>query len=200
MSHPIRCRCGTLRGELDVTRSAVRAVCYCRDCQAYARALGADGVLDAAGGTDVVATLPQHVRITQGTERLACLSLSPNGLLRWYASCCSTPIGNTPRNPRIPYVGLVHTCLAADAAARDEAFGAVRVRVNTESARSPVRSMPVRTLASVLRLAASAALARMSGSWRRNPFFVAGTATPACRVRVLTKDARAKAYEPGGEA
>lgn len=200
MIHPIRCRCGTLRGELNVTGSAVRAACYCRDCQAYARALGAQGVLDPAGGTEVVASLPQHVRFTHGIERLACLSLSPNGLLRWYASCCSTPIGNTPRNPKVPYVGLVHTCLAADAAARDEAFGPVRVRVNTGSARSPVRATPLRTVSSVARLATAAAMARMGGSWRRNPFFVAGSATPAREVRVLSKEARAKAYESPGAA
>jgi hypothetical protein len=191
----LRCRCGTVQGEVDITGSAVRAVCYCRDCQAYARALGADGVTDSAGGTEVVATLPEHVRITSGFDRLACLSLSPNGLLRWYADCCTTPIGNTPRNPKVPYVGLVRTCLAGDDAARDQAFGPLQVRVNTASARHPVRATPMRTFGAVARLAAAAAVARLSGSWRRNPFFLKGTATPVREVRVLSSDARVRAYE-----
>lgn len=195
MIHSIRCRCGALQGEVDVTGSAVRAVCYCRDCQAYARALGADDVSDSAGGTEVVATLPARVRITCGFDRLACLSLSPNGLLRWYASCCTTPIANTPRNPKVPYVGLMHTCLAGDDGSRAKSFGPVNVRVNTGSARHPVRGTPMRTFGAVARLAASAAYARLSGSWRRNPFFLKGTATPVRDVRVLSRDDRARAYE-----
>jgi hypothetical protein len=194
MSQPIRCRCGGLRGEVDVTRNAVRAVCYCRDCQAYARALGAADVIDSEGGTEVVASLPQNVRFTQGVDRLACLSLSPNGLLRWYASCCTTPIGNTPRNPKVPYVGLVRTCLASDATALDEAFGPVRVRVNTASARGPVHATPMRTLGAVVRLATSAAAARLSGRWRCNPFFLTGTSTPVREVRVVSKEERTRAY------
>ena len=87
--------------------------CYCRDCQAFAHALGNPGaILDKLGGTDIVATLQQYVTFTKGTEALACLSLSERGLLRWYANCCNTPIANTARNPKLSYVGLVHTCLA----------------------------------------------------------------------------------------
>ncbi len=63
------------------------------------------------GGTDVVATLPRHVRFTQGIEALACMSLSETGMLRWYARCCNTAIGNTPRNFKVSHVGLIHICL-----------------------------------------------------------------------------------------
>ena len=76
--------------------------CYCRDCQAYAHALGnAGAILDDLGGTDIVASLQQHVMLSQGTDALACLSLSDKGLLRWYASCCNTPIANTARNHKL---------------------------------------------------------------------------------------------------
>jgi len=110
--HPIECRCGQVRGTIAAGAKFTRAICYCRDCQAFAAALGAPaGMLDAKGGTDVVATLPRDVRFTAGADRLACLSLTDHGLLRWYASCCRAPIGNTPRNPKISYVGLVHSCL-----------------------------------------------------------------------------------------
>jgi hypothetical protein len=33
------------------------------------------------------------------------------GLLRWYAACCKTPIGNTLPNFRASFVGLIHSCL-----------------------------------------------------------------------------------------
>src|SRR5690349_24000361 len=110
----LRCRCGKLQGEVEAARVAARAVCYCKDCQAFARFLKTqDVVLDAAGGTEVEATLPAAVRFTHGLEHLACMSLSPKGIYRWYASCCNTPVGNTPRDPKMSYVGLVRTCLDA---------------------------------------------------------------------------------------
>ena len=144
MNRPLQCRCGTLKGRVHHIERANRAVCYCRDCQSYARLLGvADVVLDACGGTDVVATVSKHVALIEGIQSLACLSLSENGLLRWYASCCNTPIGNTPRNYKLSYVGLVHTCLTAAAPSLDESFGAVSVRVNTGSANGSVDSTPV---------------------------------------------------------
>ena len=93
MSHRFECRCGALQGEVRRPAHGVRAVCYCGDCQTYAHLLGnAQSVLDALGGTDVVATQARNVVITSGASELACLSLSPNGLLRWYASCCGTSI------------------------------------------------------------------------------------------------------------
>ena len=88
MDHALRCRCGTLQGTVRHTERVNRGVCYCRDCQAYAHALGNAGmILDNLGGSDVVATLQQHVTFTKGTEALACMSLTERGLLRWYASC-----------------------------------------------------------------------------------------------------------------
>src|SRR5688572_4602143 len=107
MTMQLRCRCGAVRGEMDAGRAYARATCYCKDCRAFARFLGQSGVLDASGGSDIVATAPAAVRITSGSEHVACMSLSPKGLLRWYASCCRTPLGNTPRDPKVLYAGLV---------------------------------------------------------------------------------------------
>ena len=103
MTIALRCRCGKLRGQVDTRRVAARAVCYCKDCQAYGRFL-ATPVLDPLGGTEVAATLPAAVRFDEGLEHLACMSLGPKGLYRWYADCCRTPIGNTPRDPRTSYL------------------------------------------------------------------------------------------------
>jgi hypothetical protein len=43
---------------------------------------------------------------TQGQHHIVGLQLKPNGLYRWYAKCCNTPVGNT-LTPRIPFVGLL---------------------------------------------------------------------------------------------
>jgi hypothetical protein len=43
-------------------------VCYCRDCQAFARFLENPGMLDAAGGTEVVLVAPGRLRFTTGVD------------------------------------------------------------------------------------------------------------------------------------
>jgi len=193
--HPLRCRCGRLQGSVEPARSTQRVACYCRDCRAFARHLGGDGVLDAQGGTEIVASLPSKLRFDAGSDALACLSLSPRGLLRWYAACCGTPIGNTPRNPKVAYVGLVHTCLEQRAPPLQQSFGPLRMAVNTGGALDPVRKGSARaTAGSLFGLGTTLLGARLGGGWRDNPFFDAGTATPVRAVRVLTLAERELAY------
>ena len=187
----LRCRCDKLQGEVDVSRVAARAVCYCKDCQAFARYLGAeDAVLDAAGGTEVEATLPAAVRFTGGLEHLACMSLSPKGIYRWYASCCNTPVGATPRNAAMPYVGLVRICLDAPIEALDRQLGRARMTANRGSAYGPTSATPVATLLGVAKIGGALLMSRLTGSYRDNPFFDTAGA-PIRSPRVLTKEERA---------
>ena len=200
-SHRLRCRCGRLQGWVEPARSTRRAVCYCRDCQTYARVLGVPGVVDDAGGTEVVATLPRHVRFTDGTEHLAALSLRDGGLLRWYASCCRTPIANTPRDARIAYVGLVHSALESGGPPLPLSFGASRMVVNTGGARRPVRATPWRNAIGIAALMRTLLAARLGGGWRRNPFFDGPDGRQPVRpVRVLGDAERAAARAAIGDA
>ena len=146
-------------------------------------------MLDEAGGTDIVATSPSHVRIEQGLGFLVCMSLSGRGLLRWYASCCSTPIGNTPRDRRIHYVGLVHNCLSTHSL--EQSFGPVRARLNTQSAHGRIKSTPIASFLAVLKLMSAMLPARFSGRYRDNPFFDdAGAPIKAPRVLDRTERSR----------
>lgn len=190
MSIRLRCRCGKLQGEVDARRVAARAVCYCRDCQAFARFLTSeDRVLDPSGGTEVEATLPAAVRFTQGLEHLACMSLSPKGIYRWYASCCNTPLGNTPRNPKAAYVGLVRTCLDATPGELDRQLGQSRMTANLASAYGPTTATPVATVLAVAKIGGMLLTARLGGGWRENPFFDASGA-PVRSPKVLTLEER----------
>jgi hypothetical protein len=195
-SHPIRCRCGKLQGQLSHPGRGTRAVCYCRDCQAYAYFLGIDQqVLDPLGGTEVIATVPRCVSFTAGMEHLACMSLTEQGLLRWYAGCCRTPIGNTPRNRKFSYVGLIHSCLRAASPAFDDSFGAVRMRVNRQSASGSPPSAPVGGFfAAVLQYLGRLAWLRVSGKYRENPFFDAATGRPRVQPHALSKAEHDKLY------
>jgi hypothetical protein len=193
--HPIQCRCGAMRGELLVTRAANHAVCYCRDCRTYAFVLSKNGeFLDSLGGTEVIATLPQHVHLTAGHERLACLSLSPHGALRWYASCCNTPIANTPRDFRTPYVGLIRACLDRGATSFESVFGPVRMRVNTSSVKGRVSAIPISTFVTILKFFSWLIPARLNGNYRQTPFFDA-SGKPVSPVKVISLEERNRARQ-----
>jgi len=189
MSHRFQCQCGTLRGELGHPPRGVRAVCYCDDCQTYAHLLGEpQRVLDPLGGTEVVAALASDVRFTSAIDALACVSLSPRGLLRWYASCCRTPIANTPRNRKLPYVGLVHSCLHQPDPL-ERSFPRVHLRVNTAHAKGqPPGYGRLGGMARFGSLAARLAAARLVGGYQATPFFDAN-GEPVSPVVVASRDA-----------
>lgn len=195
VSHPLRCRCGAVRGELAVTNSANHGVCYCEDCRTYAFVLSKNGeFLDSLGGTEVIATLPQHLALTTGREHLGCMSLSPRGALRWYARCCNTPIANTPRDFRIPYTGVVRACLEDENASIEDVFGPVRMRVNTRSVKGRVSTMPVSTFVAILKFFSWLIPARINGTYRRTPFFDAD-GHPVTTVQVISLEERNRARQ-----
>ncbi len=193
----LRCDCGSIGGRIDAPHRAGRAICYCRDCRAWARWLGrAPRTLDAAGGTDVVATTPRLVRLERGTEHLRCVSLAPHGLFRWYADCCRTPIGNTPRDPKLSYVGLVRDCIAATPEALDAAVGPPLTRVSADSALSRLDPTPMHTLRAALKIAIEVGRSRLGGGWRENPFFRPGTDEPLVAPTVLKPQERDALRDP----
>lgn len=194
MTIPFRCRCGKLQGQVESADAYARAVCYCRDCQAFARVLEREqDVLDAHAGTDIVAMLPAGLRFGAGEEQLACLSLSPKGPLRWYSACCNTPIGNTSRNPKLPYVGMLSSCMEGESGVLDASFGPSRIALNTGSARGEVAATPVRAVFGVMRIMWGVLRARLGGRYRDNPFFGMATLQPLTEPRVLTRQQRAEA-------
>lgn len=192
MSHALQCRCGTLQGVIADGRGANRAVCYCRDCQAFAHFLGrAADVLDERGGSDIVQILPRKLTFTRGTEVLACMRLTPKGTLRWYASCCNTPVGNTVATPKWSFIGLLHSCLESDGQSLDAVFGPVRAWVNTKGARGEPKPK-VAGMGPVVKWFLSTTLrARFNGDYRRTPLFHMDTGQPVVAPRVLTEVERA---------
>lgn len=122
---PLRCGCGTLNGTAELSaEQGVHVVCFCNDCQAFARFLERADTLDAWGGTHIFQTAPSTVRITEGAHALRCVRLSAKGMHRWYCGQCKTPIGNT-LGPRVPFVGLIGSIVDFAAAGRslDDVLG-----------------------------------------------------------------------------
>jgi hypothetical protein len=168
--------------------SGFRFVCYCKDCQAFARFLERADVLDPAGGTDIFHMPPGRVKLTAGTDALRCLFIS-NKVLRWYSDCCRTPIANTAAGPRFPVLGVVHSFMdhAADGRTRDEALGPPLCRLYESTATGPL--LPNAPAPPTLRQYARHA-SKLLGWWLRGlarptPFFDARTKAPRAVPRVL---------------
>lgn len=189
-SHPLSCRCGALQGHIDVNGTSNRMVCFCQDCQAFARFLGpADKVLDAQGGSELVQLAPHRIHIDRGAEHLAVMRLSDKGMLRWYAACCRTPVGNTMAGPGMPFTGLLTQCL--DTAPLAPAFGPVRARVNTASALGEPKPRSFGLGSSLWRIMALVLGSRLTGRYKNTPFFNAAGA-PVALPTVLSAEARAR--------
>jgi Family of unknown function (DUF6151) len=198
VNHPLQCRCGTLKGYVDTSKPVNRAVCYCTDCQAFAHYLGRPSeILDSNGGTDVVQTLPAKVTFTQGQETLACMRLSDKGLVRWYANCCNTPIGNTAANYRLSFIGLIHNCMEDPSASLNDSFGPVRMWSFTKTAKTTIKASPFGMLPGILKIFGMILRARLNGAYRRNPFF-SNTGIPIVNPKILTQSEREAVYKDVG--
>lgn len=188
--HPIQCQCGTLRGELEGTGTHNRVICYCADCSAFARFLDKTSeALDHRGGTEIIQVAQSRLRFLQGEDRLAAIRLSDNGMIRWYASCCGTPIGNTLANPGLSFIGLIHTCL--DRARLDEDFGSHTVAVNTATATAGPALQQRGLPGFVARLIWIIASSRLGGGYKKSPLFTAA-GLPRVTPKILPAEALAR--------
>ena len=195
MNHRLQCKCGALRGQLAQPHLALRGVCYCKDCRAYANHLGViSRTHDAHGGAEFVATQAKYVSFSEGIQHLACLSLSESGLLRWYAKCCDTPIAGTPRNWKFSYVGLVHTCMKAEPGAFERSFPQLHMRVNTRSAKQVPPGMALKTMVSLAGFIPRVIASGVSGAYKSTPFFTLPAGEPAAKIAVLSGSERELAY------
>jgi hypothetical protein len=170
-----------------------RFVCYCGDCQAFARFLGRPDVLDVAGGTDIFQMPGARMQLTAGTDAVRCLRFSAR-VFRWYAECCGTPIANTG-GPRFPVVALIHSFMSdpAGGRSRDAILGPTLCRIYEASATGPLpASAPAPPRLALFALRASRIFAWWwRGLGRPTPFFDDRTGAPLSVPRVLTHGERA---------
>jgi hypothetical protein len=192
----LRCQCGHVRGVAhNIAPSAgFRFVCYCTDCQAFARFLARSDVLDAAGGTDIFHIAAGRVTLTAGADALRCIAFSGK-VLRWYADCCRTPLANTAATARFPVVALIHSFMDCEVAARsrDEVLGPPLCRIYARSATAPLPSDAPSppSFGMFLRRGAKILSWWMHGLGRPHPFFDNQTNAPLSTPRLLTLSERA---------
>ncbi|MCP4503525.1 MAG: hypothetical protein GY822_26635 [Deltaproteobacteria bacterium] len=191
----LSCTCGKLRGELlDVKKSkSSYVICHCDDCQTFAHHLGDECILDEWGGTRILQLSPKHIRITEGQEYLSCTRLSPNGLMRWYASCCNCPVANTLVKPKVPFAGIVHSFVDESDESFEEAVGPVRARIQARFAKgSPPNASQKAPVGLLLRTAGVLASGVLRGESRPSPFFVDGN--PVVEPEILSRERRVEMH------
>lgn len=201
---PLRCSCGRVRGLASGVSptTGFRVVCYCKDCQAFARFLGRADVVDKAGGTDIFQMPPRRITITAGADAMRCLRLSDRGIYRWHTDCCKTPIGNAA-GPRVPLIGMIHSFMdhQADGRSRDEVLGPPLCRIFERSAIGPLPpTAPPPPSFGVFFGRVTRMLAwSLRGLARPNPLFDKSPNIPCYPSRVLTPSERAALEMEGSD-
>lgn len=169
----LACDCGqvTLTAHDVSPHLGNRLVCYCESCQQFPIKLGKQAqVLDEYGGTEIYQMPPAHLEITSGKEQIRCLRHSKDGLFRFYAGCCNSPIANSP-GLGLPLVGLIHAS-DRDSALRDQRIGPIRAHVNLDGATSPLPAERRKGAVMVLiRILGQMLLWRIQKKVHPHPFF-----------------------------
>ena len=97
ISQKVSCTCGKVQLAID-SPSALRLVCYCKDCRGYYNMLNHlhshnHAVLDPWGGVDYTQIYPSEIKVLKGQELIhTCLIRPKSPIRRVYASCCDTPL------------------------------------------------------------------------------------------------------------
>jgi hypothetical protein len=184
---PFQCDCGCVTGTLlGVSPSnGNRIDCYCADCHT-AEVFAAPNRAVKPGPVHLYHTTPAQVRFDTGFDQLAVFSLSPKGVLRWYAACCGAMLFNTLRTPKLAFAAFY-----TDRAKAADTLGPVKTRANIQKGDGTSRHEGYRHALSSL--ARTAIPARLTGTWKTTPFFDRDTLAPVRDVYVLTKNERAAA-------
>ena len=182
-----QCICGAVQFTVSPEKAA-RCICYCKDCQAFARHFSREDWLEHASGSDLLQAMPHEVRLAVGAEHLACLKLSDKGPIRWYAACCGTPICNTGASRRVPLASMLVRGFGPEAA-----LPAITAHVNRKGATARIEGDMGSTGKLVRLFLSRAALSVLTGKHRKTPFFDAAGA-PVARPSRLSDEDRARAY------
>ncbi|EQC48268.1 hypothetical protein M899_3209 [Bacteriovorax sp. BSW11_IV] len=192
----LSCSCNKVQGQIkNVTpKLGLRVVCYCDDCQTYARYLnGQKSVLDENGGTELLQVPQAYVSFHKGQDQIECVQLSPKGIKRWYAKCCHTPIGNMLQNPSVSFIGIPVAFIDEEQMRdADKTIGPVCARLQLRFATGPIKEnhdekVPfghlLKTISKLLQW-------KIKGLNRPHPFYDFESERYIYETKILTKEER----------
>ena len=189
----IQCQCGTVKGVISdkALQRHNHLICYCKDCQAFARYVAKEDTMNNKGGTEIVQVSCADVSITEGIDSIACIRLNEGTLVRWYAKCCNTPLANAP-GPGLPFIGLIHTCLQPVTQINNK-FGPISLVAFANGAASNEKPKSIGMPMGMIRFVILALGAKFRGDGKRHPLFNAN-GEPIVTPKVLSDAERAPLY------
>lgn len=170
----------------------------CDDCQRFAEYLNNEThILDENGGTEIFQVSPSSIKFTQGQENLTCLRLTQKGILRWYTSCCNTPIANTI-SYKMAFAGVILNCLDFSGLNKDDVLGPVKYYC---MAKYCIGDAPEGANAGfskllTLKIIISLLIGRLLKRYSPNPFFNEETGQPISKPFILIKPIQWFFYMP----
>jgi len=194
MDISLKCKCGSVTGTALAISPTIgcHVRCTCIDCRAYMHFLQRSDLLGDDGGTELFQFAPSHYRIATGIEHFRCVQLSEKGMLRWYADCCKTPVGNTLKSAKFPFVGMpvVFMNFAASGQTVEQVLGPVLMTAFEHQATKKIERVAVtnkiKTAARLLRVLG---VGFIKGKAKPSPFFD-DSGKPIVRPRVLSAEER----------
>lgn len=159
-----KCTCGAVEARVPTT--GARLSCYCESCREFVEKFDMGARLDEAGGSDLLQVAPDGVEFLKGTENLRWLRLSPKGPMRWYASCCGTPMANTLPTRAVAFASFQVHDIEPKSALPDTS-AKVNLKGATAHVDGPLGS--VRSL--IFSLLGRTVKSWINGGWRRHAFF-----------------------------
>ena len=167
---------------MDVSPAAyTHVVCHCADCRSAYTHLG----LADPEKVGILQTTQDRIHITQGGENLRVFRHTPRGALRWYATCCDTPLFYTPLKAR-----LVHVGVNTDRLDDEAAIGKATVEGFIPGRDGKVRHKGAGRM--VGRMLTRMTAKNLSGEWRDTPFFE-DDGKPVRDPKILSREERAAA-------
>lgn len=187
---PFSCRCGAVRGAIEkaIPREGDFVVCHCTDCQTFANRFdAADRIFGADAGSLLYQSRCARIRIERGIDELRSLHLTEGPTLRWYAKCCDTPLFNSFKNGKLPYITTLIGNCDAEARARllGEPIGHLFVD-DDPTCTEPVRRLSMNTL--MRRFFVRMVKDIVSGDRRRSALFDPKTLEPIAAPMHATKE------------
>jgi hypothetical protein len=149
-------------------------------------ALDRADLLDESGGSELFATTPSRLTLTSGIERLSCLRLSDEGMLRWHWNCCNTPLANTMPSTGVPFVSIHRAFI--DLNDTLPLGKTKRVQARYATGLPPPNAEPTQSLSTIAKIMTLLFIGRLQGEHRQNPLFVDGI--PIVTPRVLSVSER----------
>ncbi|WP_284125284.1 DUF6151 family protein [Parerythrobacter aestuarii] len=181
------CKCGAVAGKVEHAdcKQGDHVVCHCTDCRDLVRHFGQESrFLDDHDGTALYQSRCARLQIDRGLDELAGLHMTDAPTLRWYARCCGTPMFNTYKNGRLPYVTtLLGNCDVESRLRLGDPLGHLFLK----DAKGDTSGLPELTMSRLLRRFFTRMIKDIaSGDRRRNPLFDAKTLEPVIKPRHLT--------------